>query len=178
MSRIGKLPVLIPENVSVSLDGQNLTIKGPFGELVRKINDEINVSILENKINITKNVESRIARQKYGLIRSLINNMVIGVSQKFERKLQMVGVGYRSQIDGNTLKMNVGFSHPVLFSIPEGLEVIVESNTTIIVRGADKEKVGLFSSQIHAIRPPEPYKGKGILYFDEVILRKAGKSGK
>jgi large subunit ribosomal protein L6 len=177
MSRIGKLPVTVPESVKIELVGQEIKVKGKHGELEYAIPDEIKVSMNENAIIVEKKVETRIARQKYGLVRALINNMVIGVSEQFERRLQMVGVGYRSQVS-NDLTLNVGYSHPVVFSTPEGIDIQVEANTNIIIRGVDKEKVGLLASQIRAVRPPEPYKGKGIRYLDEYVARKAGKSGK
>jgi large subunit ribosomal protein L6 len=178
MSRIGKLPVIVPKNVNVELTGQNLKVKGPHGELIHTIPNEIEVSIAENTIRVNKKQETRIARQKYGLTRALINNMVIGVSEKFERRLQMIGVGYRSQVSGKNLTLNVGFSHPVVFEAPKDIEIQVEANTNIIISGPNKETVGLLASQIRAVRPPEPYKGKGIRYLDEYVIRKAGKSGK
>ena len=178
MSRIGKLPVNVPKNVNVELTGQEIKVKGPHGELLHKIPSEIEVSLNEDTIVVNKKIETRIARQKYGLTRALINNMVIGVSEKFERRLQMIGVGYRSAVSGNSLTLNVGFSHPVVFEAPKDIEIKVEANTNIIISGPDKEKVGLLASQIRAVRPPEPYKGKGIRYLDEYVLRKAGKSGK
>ena len=178
MSRIGKLPVIVPKNVNVELAGQEIKVKGPHGELLHTIPSEIEVSLNEDKVIVNKRIESRIARQKYGLTRALINNKVIGVSEKFERRLQMIGVGYRSQVSGKTLTLSVGFSHPVVFEAPKDIEIKVEANTNIIISGPDKEKVGLLASQIRAVRPPEPYKGKGIRYLDEYVLRKAGKSGK
>ena len=178
MSRIGKLPVNVPKNVNVELTGQEIKVKGPHGELLHTIPSEIEVSLNEDKIVVNKKIETRIARQKYGLTRALINNMVIGVSERFERRLQMIGVGYRSQVAGNSLTLNVGFSHPVVFEAPKDIEIKVEANTNIIISGPDKEKVGLLASQIRAVRPPEPYKGKGIRYVDEYVIRKAGKSGK
>jgi large subunit ribosomal protein L6 len=178
MSRIGKLPVSVPKNVNVELTGQEIKVKGPHGELLHTIPSEIEVSLNEDKIVVNKKIETRIARQKYGLTRALINNMVIGVSEKFERRLQMIGVGYRSQVSGSSLTLNVGYSHPVIFEAPKDIEIKVEANTNIIISGPDKEKVGLLASQIRAVRPPEPYKGKGIRYLDEYVLRKAGKSGK
>ena len=178
MSRIGKLPVIVPKNVNVELTGQEIKVKGPHGELLHTIPSEIEVSVTEDKIIVAKKIETRIARQKYGLTRAIINNMVIGVSEKFERRLQMIGVGYRSQVAGNSLTLNVGFSHPVVFEAPKDIEIKVEANTNIIISGPDKEAVGLLASQIRAVRPPEPYKGKGIRYLDEHVIRKAGKSGK
>ena len=178
MSRIGKLPVKVPKNVNVELIGQEIKVKGPHGELLHTIPNEIEVSLNEDTIVVNKKLETRIARQKYGLTRALINNMVIGVSEKFERRLQMIGVGYRSQVSGKNLILNVGFSHPVVLEAPKDIEIKVEANTNIIISGPNKEKVGLLASQIRAVRPPEPYKGKGIRYLDEYVLRKAGKSGK
>ena len=178
MSRIGKLPVNVPKNVNVELTGQEIKVKGPHGELLHTIPSEIEVSVNEDQIVVNKKIETRIARQKYGLTRALINNMVIGVSEKFERRLQMIGVGYRSAVSGNSLTLNVGFSHPVVFEAPKDIEIKVEANTNIIISGPDKHKVGLLASQIRAVRPPEPYKGKGIRYSDEYVMRKAGKSGK
>jgi len=178
MSRIGKLPIKVPKNVSVTLEKNHIEIKGPNGSLNKSIPKEIGIDFVEDTINIYKNVETRIARQKHGLMRSLVNNMVTGTSTKFEKKLQMIGVGYRAQVQGKQLTLNVGFSHPVVFDIPEGIEIVVEANTNLIIKGIDKEQVGLLSSKIRAVRPPEPYKGKGIKYSNEVILRKAGKSGK
>ena len=178
MSRIGKLPVNVPKNVNVELTGQEIKVKGPHGELLHTIPSEIEVSVNEDQIVVNKKIETRIARQKYGLTRALINNMVIGVSEKFERRLQMIGVGYRSAVSGNSLTLNVGFSHPVVFEAPKDIEIKVEANTNIIISGPDKEQVGLLASQIRAVRPPEPYTGKGIRYLDEYVLRKAGKSGK
>lgn len=178
MSRIGKLPIVVPKNVSVKLENNHIEIKGPNGSLNQVIPSEIGIDLVDDTIKVYKNVDTRTARQKHGLIRSLVNNMVVGTSNKFEKKLQMIGVGYRAQVQGKQLTLSVGFSHPVVFDIPEGIEIAVEANTNLILKGIDKEQVGLLASKIRAIRPPEPYKGKGIKYSDEVILRKAGKSGK
>ena len=178
MSRIGKLPVKVPKGVNITLNEQTVKVKGPHGELSQLIPKEISVSISDDTITVSKNEETIKARQNYGLVRSLVNNMVIGVSEKFEKKMQMIGVGYRAQVQGKKLTLLVGYSHPVEFEVPDGLEVKVEANTNLTVSGSDKEKVGLLASQIRATRPPEPYKGKGIRYVDEVVLRKAGKSGK
>ena len=178
MSRIGKLPVKVPKGVNITLNEQTVKVKGPHGELSQLIPKEISVSISDDTVTVSKNEETIKARQNYGLVRSLVNNMVIGVSEKFEKKMQMIGVGYRAQIQGKKLTLLVGYSHPVEFEIPDDIEVAVEANTNLTVKGANKEKVGLLASQIRATRPPEPYKGKGIRYVDEVVLRKAGKSGK
>ena len=178
MSRIGKLPVKVPKGVNITLNEQTVKVKGPHGELSQLIPKEISVSISDDTVTVSKNEETIKARQNYGLVRSLVNNMVIGVSEKFKKKMQMIGVGYRAQVQGKKLTLLVGYSHPVEFEVPDGLEVKVEANTNLTVSGSDKEKVGLLASQIRATRPPEPYKGKGIRYVDEVVLRKAGKSGK
>ena len=178
MSSIGKLPVKVPKGVNITLNEQTVKVKGPHGELSQLIPKEISVSISDDTVTVSKNEETIKARQQYGLVRSLVNNMVIGVSEKFEKKMQMIGVGYRAQVQGKKLTLLVGYSHPVEFEVPDGLEVKVEANTNLTVSGSDKEKVGLLASQIRATRPPEPYKGKGIRYVDEVVLRKAGKSGK
>jgi large subunit ribosomal protein L6 len=178
MSRIGKLPIEIPQNVNVTLNDKKIEVKGPNGLLSREIPTVINIELKNNKIILTKTEETRIARQLYGLQRSLINNMIIGVSKKFEKKLQMIGVGYRAQVQGKELTLNIGYSHPVLFTIPKEIEITVETNTKLTISGPNKEEVGLLASKIRATRPPEPYKGKGIRYINEIVLRKAGKSGK
>lgn len=178
MSRIGKLLIKVPKTVNIRLEDNQVIVKGPIGELVQKIPKEINLIISEDNIQISKLEESRLANQKYGLIRSLVKNMVLGVEKKFEKKLQMIGVGYKALVQANELILNVGCTHPVIFSIPKGMEVIVETNINLTIKGASKEIVGLFAAKIRATRPPEPYKGKGIRYIDEIILRKAGKSGK
>jgi large subunit ribosomal protein L6 len=178
MSRIGKLPIKVPQNVNIVLEAEQITVKGPMGTLTQVIPNDISITFEQDLITIDKLNENISAREKYGLTRSLVQNMVTGVSTRFEKKLQMIGVGYRAQVNGKELNLNVGFSHPVVFNIPEGIEISVEANTNLIIRGADKEAVGLLASRIRAIRPPEPYKGKGIRYTNEVVLRKAGKSGK
>tara|TARA_B110000971_G_scaffold198516_1_gene215190 strand:- start:9281 stop:9889 length:609 start_codon:yes stop_codon:yes gene_type:complete len=178
MSRIGKLPIEIPKNVTITLENSKIQVKGPHGNLSQTIPKEIKVSYTENLITLEKIAETQSGKEKYGLTRALINNMIIGVSKKFEKKLQMIGVGYRAQIKGKELTLNVGYSHPILFIVPENIDVIVEANINLRITGIDKEKVGVLASKIRATRPPEPYKGKGIRYNDEIVLRKAGKSGK
>ena len=178
MSRIGKLPVAVPQNVKVHLTDTEIKIEGPKGELTQAIPQEITITLDENQLVVSKNEESKKARERHGLIRALVNNMVIGVTQEFSKQLQMVGVGYRAQVQGSKLTLNVGYSHPVIFEVPKGLSVKVDANTNLTVTGFDKHAVGLFSSKIRDVRPPEPYKGKGIRYTDETVLRKAGKSGK
>lgn len=178
MSRIGKLLIKVPKTVNINLDSNQIIVKGPIGELIQKIPKEISVVFLNDVIQINKVEETRSARQKYGLMRSLIKNMVLGVEKKFEKKLQMIGVGYKAQVQANQLTLNVGCTHPIVFSIPPGMEINVDSNTNLTIKGSDKETVGLLAAKIRSTRPPEPYKGKGIKYTDEIILRKAGKSGK
>lgn len=178
MSRIGKLPIKVPSNVQVEINKQVIQISGPHGKLFRKISDLILIEKQENLIIVTKADNTRIANQLYGLTRTLINNMVIGVSQKFERTLQLQGVGYRAQISGKNLILNLGYSHPISIEIPVGIDIKVEKNVGINITGFDKELVGQLAATIRSKRPPEPYKGKGILYKNEIIKRKVGKSGK
>jgi len=178
MSRIGKQPIEVPKNVTVTFNDCIIQIKGPTGELSHKLSNLIKVTYLDNILKIEKNEETRVANQIFGLTRSLVKNMILGVSTKFEKKLQMIGVGYKAQVNGNQLTLNVGCTHPIIFSIPLGMEVLIEANTNLTVKGPDKEAVGLLASKIRATRPPEPYKGKGVKYANEIILRKAGKSGK
>jgi large subunit ribosomal protein L6 len=178
MSRIGKLPIILPDKVEAKVNGQFVEIKGPHGQLSRTISDSINIELVDRTLVLTRKNDSRIARQVYGLSRTLVNNMVVGVSQKFERQLELKGVGYRSQVRGKELVLNLGYSHPITIIPPEGVEVAVEANTKIIIRGIDKEMVGQLASTIRSKRPPEPYKGKGVLYQNEIVKRKVGKSGK
>jgi large subunit ribosomal protein L6 len=178
MSRIGKLPITVPKNINVLIDDKTIEIKGSNTILTQKIPKEIKIEFFENVITVRKKEETRLANQKYGLIRSLIFNMILGVEKKFEKKIQMIGVGYKAQIKEKELILNLGFTNPVIFKIPQNIDINVESNTTLVIKGSDKNLVGLLASKIRATRPPEPYKGKGIRYINEIILRKAGKSGK
>lgn len=178
MARIGKLPIKVPANVQVEINEKIIEVSGPEGKLFRTISDLISVELKENIIYVKKKENTRIANQLYGLTRTLINNMVIGVSQKFERTLQLEGVGYRAQLKNKDLVLNLGYSHPILITIPLGIEIKVEKNIGIIITGFDKELVGQLAATIRNKRPPEPYKGKGILYKGEIIKRKVGKSGK
>ena len=178
MSRIGKLPIKVPSNVQVEINQQTISIAGPHGKLFRKISDLISIELNDNTIYINKNDNTRIANQLYGLTRTLINNMVIGVSEKFERTLQLQGVGYRAQLQGKDLLLNLGYSHRILIPIPVGIDIKIEKNVGISITGFDKEVVGQLAATIRSKRPPEPYKGKGILYKGEIIKRKVGKSGK
>ncbi|MEB3323279.1 MAG: 50S ribosomal protein L6 [Synechococcaceae cyanobacterium] len=178
MSRIGKAPIPIPDKVSVSLDGPAVSVKGPKGELQRTLPDGVTISQESGTLVIRPASESRRSRERHGLSRSLVANMVEGVSQGFTRRLEIVGVGYRAQVQGRKLVVSAGYSHPVEMVPPDGVTFSVENNTTVIVSGSDKELVGNEAAKVRSIRPPEPYKGKGIKYEGERILRKAGKSGK
>lgn len=178
MSRIGKRPISIPNKVTVSIDGQAVAVKGPKGELSRVLPSEVEVVQDGEALLVKRRDESRVARQRHGLSRTLVANMVEGVSQGFQRRLEIIGVGYRAQVQGKNLILNVGYSNPVQIEPPDGIQMAVENNTNVIVSGIDKEIVGNTAARIRAVRPPEPYKGKGIRYAGEVVKRKAGKAGK
>ncbi len=178
MSRIGKRPISLPSKVTVAIEGQAVTVKGPKGELSRVLPSEVEVVQEGETVLVKRRDESRAARQRHGLSRTLVANMVEGVSQGFQRRLEITGVGYRAQVQGKNLTLNMGYSHPVQIEPPSGIEFAVENNTNVIVTGIDKEIVGNTAARIRAVRAPEPYKGKGIRYAGEVIKRKAGKSGK
>lgn len=178
MSRIGKLSIKIPSNVQVNFMDQFISISGPHGKLSRKISELMILTIDNNEIYIIPKDNSRQARELHGLFRTLINNMVIGVSNKFECRLEIKGVGYRSQVQGKDLILNLGYSHPIKISLPSDIELIIEANVNILIKGIDKEVVEQLAATIRSKRPPEPYKGKGILYKGEIIKRKIGKSGK
>ena len=178
MSRIGKTPVVIPEKVSVDIKGLLITVKGPKGELKRLMPVGVKFDKKENEVFVNPSTTKRFSRERHGLCRTLISNMVHGVSEGFSKKLEIVGVGSRAQVKGKNLVVSAGYSHPVEIIPPDGISYKVESNTNVIVSGIDKEIVGNEAAKIRSIRPPEPYKGKGIKYHDERIIRKAGKSGK
>ena len=178
MSRIGKSPIPIPDKVSVSLDGLAVTVKGPKGELKRTLPDGVSVNQVDNTIVVAPTSQKRLSRERHGLCRTLVANMIEGVSNGYSKKLEIVGVGSRAQVKGKTLVVSAGYSHPVEMQAPEGITFAVENNTNVTVSGTDKELVGNEAAKIRAIRPPEPYKGKGIKYAGERILRTAGKSGK
>jgi large subunit ribosomal protein L6 len=178
MSRIGKAPISIPDKVDVHLDGLTVTVKGPKGELSRTLPDGIAISQEGGTVLVSPTGDNRRSRERHGLCRTLVANMVEGVSQGFVRKLEIVGVGYRASVQGKKLVVSAGYSHPVEMDPPDGVTFTVENNTTVLVSGADKERVGNEAAKVRAIRPPEPYKGKGIKYEGERILRKAGKTGK
>jgi len=178
MSRIGKAPIPIPDKVSVSLNGLDVTVKGPKGELRRTLPDGVDIAQNGNTLVVSPSSTSRRSRERHGLCRTLVANMVEGVSQGYIRKLEIVGVGYRAALQGKKLVVSAGYSHQVEMVPPEGVTFAVENNTSVSVSGADKELVGNEAAKVRAIRPPEPYKGKGIKYEGERILRKAGKTGK
>ena len=178
MSRIGKLPITIPKDVEVNYSNSQVIVKGKFGTLETKIPDTIGIKQENDILNVSLNSEIRSLRSLHGLYRTLINNMVIGVSEQFQLTLILKGVGYRAAVKGKEIVLNLGCSHPVNIEIPDAINVEVVQNTTINLKSCDKELLGLFAANIRAWRRPEPYKGKGILYKDEQILRKAGKAGK
>lgn len=179
MSRIGKKPIEIPAGVTVTVADNNVvTVKGPKGELTREFNKDMNISIEDNVITVTRPSDSKEHRTIHGTTRANLANMVEGVSKGFEKTLELIGVGYRAQKQGNKLVLNVGYSHPVEFTPEAGLEIEVPTTTKIIVKGFDKEKVGALAANIRQVRPPEPYKGKGIRYEGEYVRRKEGKTGK
>ena len=178
MSRIGKLPITLPDNVDVNYTESEVTVKGKFGTLQTKIPDIIAVTQDDKSLRVSLKSESRSDRSLHGLYRTLINNMVIGVSEQFQLTLILKGVGYRAAVQGKQVVLNLGYSHPVTIDIPEQISVEVVKNTTINIKSCDKELLGLFAANIRTWRRPEPYKGKGILYQGEQIIRKAGKSAK
>lgn len=180
MSRIGKQSIIIPEKVKIKLDGQKILVDGPKGSLSKILPSLVCCTLDENGKNlfIEKTQDTKLSQALYGLSRTLVANMVKGVSVGFEKRLQITGVGYRAQLKGKDLILNMGYSHPVEMITPNGLVVKVESPTSVVVSGMHKDMVGEFAAKIRSIRPPEPYKGKGIAYEGEIIRRKAGKTGK
>lgn len=177
MSRIGKMPIAVPAGVEVNIDNNLVSVKGPKGQLSRQLHQDMIIRMEEGNIIVERPSDAKNHRSLHGLTRTLINNMVEGVTKGYERNLDMVGVGYRASKQGTKLVLAVGYSHPVEFEPGEGLEVDVPVPTKIIVKGIDKEKVGALAANIRAVREPEPYKGKGIKYEGEVIRRKVGKTG-
>ncbi len=178
MSRIGKRPIPVPAKVTVVLDGSKVTVTGPKGTLNRVLPEKVKIEQENDIVQVYPVDASRAARQRHGLSRTLVANMVEGVSKGFEKRLEIQGVGYRAQAQGSKLTLNVGYSKPVEMTMPQGIQVAVEKNLELIVSGIDKELVGNTAATIRAVRPPEPYKGKGIRYSGEVVRRKAGKTGK
>ncbi len=175
MSRIAKSPISIPAGIDVSLSGQDISVKGPKGKLGLKINPFVAVDKNDDSITFTPQKEVKEQWAMAGTVRALVNNMVIGVNAGFERKLTLIGVGYRAQAKGRVLNLSLGFSHPVEYSVPEGVDVVTPSQTEIVLTGCDKQQVGQVAAEIRAFRPPEPYKGKGVRYSDEVVVRKEAK---
>lgn len=179
MSRVGKKIIEVPANVTVTVaEGNTVTVKGPKGELVRSFHQDMKIEQEGNVITVSRPSESKEHRTNHGTTRALLANMITGVSVGFEKSLELIGVGYRAQLQGKKLVLNVGYSHPVEFTPEDGIEVEVPSNTKIIVKGISKERVGALASNIRDVRPPEPYKGKGIRYEGEYVRRKEGKTGK
>lgn len=176
MSRIGKLPVKIPQGVEVSIAGQRIEIKGSKGTLVRNYPDELYVEVKDNEVHVAPKVENKNTKALWGLYRVLINNMVIGVSQGYKRDLEIVGVGYKAELKGKDLAVSVGFASPKPFKAPEGITFKLDSPNKITIQGIDKQAVGQVAADIRRIRPPEPYKGKGIRYMGEQVRRKVGKA--
>ncbi|MDQ3782047.1 MAG: 50S ribosomal protein L6 [Actinomycetota bacterium] len=177
MSRIGNSPITVPAGVDVAVDGRNVSVKGPRGSLQRSIDRRITVSVDDGVVTLKRNGDEGEVRALHGLYRALVANMVTGVSDGYRKELQAVGVGYRANLQGRRLQLQVGFSHPVAVEAPDGIDFEVPEPTRIIVTGIDKELVGQTAANIRSIRPPEPYKGKGIRYVDERVRRKAGKAG-
>lgn len=177
MSRIGKLPIDIPNGVTITVDPDNITVAGPKGTLTQFTMPGVMIAQEDNQFVVTRINDEPKNRAKHGLLRALVNNMVLGVTEGFSKKLEINGVGYRVALAGNGLKMNLGFSHEVNYALPQGVSAVVEQNT-ITVSGIDKQQVGQVAAEIRALKKPEPYKGKGIKYADERIIRKSGKSGK
>ncbi len=178
MSRIGIKPVIIPANVEINIDGNNYAVvKGPKGQLEQQLSKSMKIEVEGTEINVSRPTDQKEHRSLHGLTRTLINNMVVGVTEGYQKTLEIVGVGYRAQKQGNKLVLNLGFSHPVEMEDPQGIETAVEG-AKIIVKGIDKQQVGNYAAVIRDWRRPEPYKGKGIKYSNEVVRRKAGKTGK
>ena len=177
MSRIGKQPIPVPNGVEVTITGQDVKVKGPKGTLSRTLSDKISITKEESSLVVTMNDESRQARELFGLSRTLVNNMVVGVTDGYSKILKIVGVGYRAIAKGKNLEMQLGFSHPVLVEAPENISFEVGKDSTVTISGINKELVGQVAANIRKLRKPEPYKGKGVMYSDERIVRKAGKKG-
>src|SRR3989338_908326 len=175
MSRIGKKPIIIPDKVEVKVAGNQVTVKGPKGELSQKLHSLVKIAQADGQLKVAvANPEDKEQASLWGLFRTLVSNLVEGVTEGFQKQLEINGIGFKAQVQGNKLILNVGFSHPVEYSIPEGIQISVDKNVMTVL-GADKQQVGQVAAEIRAIKKPEPYKGKGIKYLDEVIRRKAGK---
>ncbi|GAA0786170.1 50S ribosomal protein L6 [Hathewaya limosa] len=179
MSRVGRLPIAIPNGVTVTVSPSNeVTVKGPKGELTRQMHKDIKITVEDNNIVVTRPSENKLHRALHGTIRALVNNMVIGVTEGYQKTLELIGVGYRAELKGKKLVMNLGYSHPVEIDMVEGITFETPETTKVVVKGIDKELVGAVAADIRRWRKPEPYQGKGIKYSNEVIRRKEGKTGK
>jgi large subunit ribosomal protein L6 len=178
MSRIGRLPITVPSTVDVTIDGRQLTVKGPKGTLSRSLHPDMTVTREEDALVVTRPTEQKTHKQLHGLTRTLVNNMVVGVTDGYRKGLEITGVGYRAALNGNKLTLNLGYSHPIEIDPPAGISFEVENPTRLAVVGIDKELVGQIAAQVRSTRKPEPYKGKGVRYAGEKIRRKAGKAGK
>ena len=177
MSRIGKMPVVIPDKVKMTINGQTVQVEGPKGKLSHTVHAKAKVVLNGKEALVTRNGDDRLAKSVFGLTRTLVANMVTGVSTGFARTVEITGVGYRAEVKGQDLNLALGFSHPVVFKLPAGITAEVEKLTKVTLRGADKQLLGATVARLRGLRPPEPYKGKGIKYSDEIIIRKEGKTG-
>lgn len=177
LSRIGRKPITLPDGVTVNKEVNKILVKGPKGQLSMDLVPGIDVQVEDGKVVVTRETDDKKMRAFHGMTRALLNNLVEGVSKGFEKQLEIVGIGWRAQMQGKNLVLNVGYSHPVEYVAPEGIEIATDGPAKIIVRGIDKQKVGQVAAEIRGVRPPEPYKGKGIRYVGEHIIRKAGKAG-
>jgi len=173
MSRIAKKPITVPSGIDVTIAGQSVSVKGPKGNLAMNLHDSVSIAQDGTVLTLSPSIDSAMAMT--GTMRSLVSNMVTGVTEGYQKKLQLIGVGYRAQAQGNSLNLSLGFSHPVVYAVPDGISIETPSQTEILVSGADKQKVGQVSAEIRAYRPPEPYKGKGVRYADEYVVRKEAK---
>jgi len=176
MSRIGKKSIIIPQGVKVEAKDSSVYVEGPKGKLSRTLSDRISLEIKDNQVSVKRRADTKLDKSLHGLYRALIYNMIKGVTEGYNKELEIIGVGFKAQIQGNALNMQLGFSHPVNFPIPEGIKIETPKPTQIVIRGIDKEKVGEIASEIRAIFPPEPYKGKGIRFQGEYVKKKVGKS--
>ncbi len=177
MSRIGRKPIAIPRGVQVGVRGQQVEVQGPKGRLELRVHELCSVKVADGTLVVGRGAEHRTARAIHGLTRALVANMVRGVTEGFERRLEIVGIGYRVQLAGRTLTFTLGYSHPIVFPLPDGVTAEVDKQTAITLRGVDKYLVGQTAAQLRALRPPDPYKGKGVRYADEVVRKKVGKTG-
>lgn len=177
MSRIGKKPILLSDQVKVAVEGSHISVQGPKGKLSLRLHPSLAVKVEDNRLHCTRPTDNKLHRSLHGLSRTLIANMIEGVTKGFEKKLEMVGVGYRASVQGRNLSLMLGYSHPLIFPLPDGIHVSVEGQNLLTVSGSDKQQVGAVAAKIRSLRPPEPYKGKGVKYAGERIRRKAGKAG-